>query len=312
MDGNWVLQQLRTLDYKWGFKVVNDKAWIRCPFHKNRGGLEKTPSLTINLDSSMRYKVGEFHCFGCGKSGLWNDLAKELNLQLVDEEEEQLAVGSLSQKDRDELFNPVSKKEDVVSVEWDSRDDWRGIKGSLVTKVGGQLTSDKWMTDTMLYLPVNVNKKEVGGIYCKIVRKSKKERGYINTEGTWIRSKGLFPFDYTKKLLSKLKSEGKPKVLCLTEGPRDTLNLLQNGIPSLAILGSNNWSQAKCNIISFLNVDRIVLAFDPDTAGQHAFNRVKQSVKDLAKVSKLEFKEGTDPADLTKKQCNNIKKKLGI
>ena len=308
MDGSWVLQQLRRLDYRYGMKVINDKAWIRCPFHSNNGHLERTPSLVINLDSSLKYKTGTFHCFGCNETGDWNKLAEKLNLEQVSEEEEQFNVGRLTQEDKDALFNSVEKKRDIVSVDWDKNDNWRGISGKLINAIGGQLTCDKWMTDTQLYLPVKVNKKEVGGIYCKIERKSKKERGYINTPGGWIKSRGLFPFDYTKQMLKEMDK----KVLFLTEGPRDTLNLLQNGLPSLAILGSNNWSSKKLDILSFLDLDRVVLAFDPDTAGQHAFKSVYKDLKRFVKLSKLEFKQGTDPADLTKKQCNRIKTKLGL
>ena len=44
-------------------KTANKKWAMCCPFHN-----EITPSFSLNTST------GEFHCFGCSKSGTWDDL----------------------------------------------------------------------------------------------------------------------------------------------------------------------------------------------------------------------------------------------
>lgn len=302
----WVAEQLATLPVRYGLSVKGERAWIRCPFHSKNGSLERTPSLVINLESSLRFKLGSFRCFACGESGDWNKLAKVLGLQTVTEEEETLSVGSLTADDKQLLFGDDDEPIEINSVPWDENTDWRGIKGKLITKIGGQLSYNQYRDDTELFLPVNMNGKMVGGIHCLIERKSKKQQGYINTKGNWAQE-ALFPYDYVRK---KYKDTD---VLFLCEGPRDSLNLLQHGLPALSILGSQNWSEYKQNaILSMFDLNKLILAFDPDTAGQKAYDKVRRSFKNKVKIVKLKMKEGTDPADITREQAKKLKHNLGI
>lgn len=306
MDKPWIVEQLSTLPIRYGLTIKGERAWLKCPFHSRNGVLERTPSLVVNLESSLRFKLGSFRCFACGESGDWNKLARCLSLKTITEEEESLSIGGLTSEDKKLLFDVEDQQVEINSVPWDENTNWRGISGKLISKIGGQLSYNQYRDDTELFLPVNMNGLMVGGIHCLIERKSKKQQGYINTKGNWAQE-ALFPFDYVCK---KYKNTN---ILFLCEGPRDSLNLLQYKLPALSILGSQNWSEYKQNIIlSSFDLDKIILAFDPDTAGEKAYTKVKKSFKQQTKVIKLKMKEGTDPADITKYQANNIKKSLGI
>ena len=77
---DFITEELSKLDTIYGYKSQDGKGWIKCPFHKKNGHLEKTPSLIINLEESSRYPIGSFHCFACGESGSWNDQRKGYNI----------------------------------------------------------------------------------------------------------------------------------------------------------------------------------------------------------------------------------------
>lgn len=301
----WIIEQLSTVDPRYKFKAENNRAWICCPFHKKNGQIERTPSLVVNLDTDSRFKAGSWRCFACGQSGSWNSLADVLNLEKVDEDLS-IDVGSLSLKDKDELFGVSDDKPHLNSVPWDKNTDWRGIKGQLIYDIGGLLTVDQYLQDTQLFLPVYMNKKYKGGINCRIIRE-KWQKGYFNTEGEWAGT-SFFPYDYSCKLMSKLNK----RVLFLCEGPRDALTVLQNGIPALAILGTQNWTKRKKDILLSLDLDLLVLALDNDEPGIKATNKIFKDLKGQVEMRRLKLPDGQDPANLSEKQYNIYKKKLNL
>jgi DNA primase len=131
-------------------------------------------------------------------------------------------------------------------------------------------------------LPVKVNGKIVGGIRASIDYKK-----YLTTSGNWVKSRGLFPFDVSKKLM-RSDRWGK-KFVVLVEGPRDVARLVLAGVPALAILGSKQWSEDKTNLLMTL-IDEdfeVVTIFDSDAGGKEATRLVKENLKQYFKIKKV-------------------------
>ena len=169
------------------------------------------------------------------------------------------------------------------AIPWLPVEDWRGIKGKLLNKIGAGIIYDHDNDTTMAYLPCKVNGVEVGGIRANIVKKGK--RNYFNTKGSWTADKGLFPLDYTLKLINRRNL----KTLVLVEGPRDALRCLQYGIPAAAILGCGNWNDIKADIVLMTGVERLITAMDGDKAGKRATKKVFASLKSELTVRNFDF-----------------------
>lgn len=259
--------------------------WICCPFHS-----ERTPSCKVTIGDS-EFLPGTFYCFGCGESGGWNKLAVclgyrpvklnsvkallQASVRLIDTRKKQKMLSDRPESVSD-LLEYLGYREYLEWPDDDSQpiyDSWRGVKGSLLHKIGAHLIMEN--DETRAFLPVQVNGRTVGGI-----RTSLSKKLYLTTEGEWVKERGLFPFDYTKRLIDRYWS--KPFVV-LVEGPRDALRLLSLGVPALAILGAKNWSSKKTIQLSSLNLDLmdVYTMFDPDRAGKAASKQVKGYLGDL-------------------------------
>ena len=309
------LRSTRKVDYTPGSKVAK----IQCPNPKHKGGNEDKPSLIINLEQQGRFRAGSAKCFSCGFNlRSWSDVAKAINRPdlISDSLAEQVneTIQSFFQEGTTVLDEDEIELDDLQgSIPWNKNEDWRGIKGSLLKDIDAKLFFNSDIETMMIYLPCVVFKEHLGGIKANLKKQGK--RNYFNTKGGWVKSKGLFPYDYTANLIKN----NKLKTVCLVEGPRDALNWLQNGIPALAILGSNNWSGIKSDLVlSLPDVETVITAFDPDEAGDKAKSSVYSYLKDEITVKNFNFRkwedkldiEGLDPGNSPIKVIEAIKKHI--
>lgn len=300
------LQELQQKASFYEPKVKGTDCWIKCPFHSK--GQERTASCRINLVKTARYPAGFFYCYGCGVHGNWNDLAEKLGLELLTEEEEahqDLIITKLTPAEKSALLG--TEEAEIMNfkamVDWNPKKVWRKINGQLLRDLGAKKFYNKAFNYNQIFLPCYQHKELVGGIKAVLERVGNAP-AYFNTAGPWVK-RALFPYDFTRRFML---SHG--NIVALVEGPRDALNLLQGGFPALAILGSKNWSTYKAELVTALDPDLIVLAFDNDNAGISATESVSESFKDYTNVIQLTFKEGQDPGDLTLEEIQKYYKKV--
>ena len=109
----------------------------------------------------------------------------------------------------------------------------------------------------------------------------------------------------------------------LVEGARDALRLLSKGIPALAILGTNNWSAKKLELLMLLEIDYIVLMMDADQPGIDARKSIQKAAEKKietrsVKLEKIqqsvigEFKkeDAWDPGNIPEEVLDKIIRKL--
>lgn len=261
-------------------KVAGDSLMICCPFHDDR-----TPSLGVYMVSGMDIPLGYFNCLGCGKHGHWNVLAEQCGFPTF--KQFQVVEGSAA-----EFLNKIKKDESKVLGEpatslrqlvksmgkpsyfpWDEYTGWRGFPGSFISKIDGYSMVDSWKgnADMVLFFPVQIRGRYYGGVRAQIKKRSGRT-SYVNTSGDWTKDYGLFPYDFTMKLMKKRKL----KFVVLVEGPRDALRLLINGIPALAVLGARNFSKTKMRMLEKLGLDVLYVMPDNDAGGKELKNNIKE------------------------------------
>lgn len=277
-------------------------AKIVCPNPEHANGRETTPSFKIALTGQY---AGSGYCFGCGWHGNWQKvcvllgfskeakyLAQETPYDLYSDEDEEAMLGTKVKRD--------------VTEPWPVDQDWVGhdgvvLNGQLVSDVGGRLVLGN---PPHLLFNVRVNNRTVGTIKCVLFPK-KDDLKYINSKGTWVRDT-LFPYDYVRERWPRLD------VLILTEGVRDPLRTIQNGYPSLSILGSNNWSAKCAGLVKRLSPSKLIIMMDPDRAGDDAARDVYDSLADEIETrvvrlpSKPNGKKLLDPTDLSKSKLERV------
>jgi 5S rRNA maturation endonuclease (ribonuclease M5) len=294
-SADYILRKLQELPPDRKLKIDPDgrRARITCHYHRlPDGNYEKTPSFFVNIQYSGKYKQGSGHCFGCGKSVkdfeavLDPNWTPEEKPDLYDEDDGSVERLHNTYSDRLLLGDDKPPYDLRAAMEWDPQEDWRGIPGKLMVALGAKMVFDPKMKILMAYLPCMVNGGHVGGVRARL-EKRKGSLSYINVEGEWTKDYGLFPYDLTRRLIKK---KGLDCVVPV-EGPRDALNSLRYGIPALAILGSQNWSDTKAELIYNLGVKRVISAFDPDKAGRLATQKLYASLGDELDVRRFGFEK---------------------
>ena len=117
---------------------------------------------------------------------------------------------------------------------------------------------------------------------------------YVNVAGIWSK-KNLFGYDIASKMSGPL---------WVVEGPRDTANVIQCGGRVVGLLGSYV-GPSKIALIEALDPPVVIIATDPDEAGEIAANDLEQRLEYIPTV-RVNFPKGRDPADLTPKTYQKV------
>ena len=223
-------------------KSTNSNINICCPFHS-----ESHPSCGVYIIPNGKVPFGWFSCLGCGESGPWNKLAEKLNLQTVKQGDYKVDKASVSSEERKRRKNALLGNSILVEMPYGipfNDKTWRTIKGETIRQVGGILSLDTFTQETSLFFPLTIRGKLYSVLKAQL-HKVKGQQSYILLDSQSVKAHGIFPFDYVEAMLKT----GKYTKFCLVEGPRDALRLIDRGIPALAILGTNMWSNTKKRLV---------------------------------------------------------------
>lgn len=287
-----IIQKLMALPRDRKVSLLPDRMRARmvCQWHEvEGGGREKTASFFINIVSNGKFRAGTGHCFGCGKNigsfrQILDPTAEGTDVEVEDDADTYVQRIHSALTDQ-LLYGSDTPVYDLrAAMEWNPAESWRGIPGQLMTGIGAQMIFEPDFQILMAYLPVLVQGEHVGGIRARL-KKKEKAPSYYNVKGPWVAQQGLFPFDYTLKLIKKRRL----RTVVLVEGPRDALRCLMFGIPAMAILGTGNWTEAKSEFLHNIGIARVILAFDPDNAGLKATKAVYESLGGELDVKRFDF-----------------------
>ncbi len=276
-------------------KSLGDSIQVCCPFHS-----DNSPSCGIYVAMGMEIPFGYFNCLGCDEKGLWNKLAREAGLEEIKQWQAIESDGSnlknrfrksdmLLVDDNYETKKSLIKSLGRVSMyPWGKKNDWRGVPGQLVHDCEGMFHVG--LDDQInCFFPVAIGKKYKGGMKAYLEKEDGRS-SYINTQGSWVQSYGLFPYNFVRDKIKKYKLD----YLILTEGPRDPLRLIIEGLPSMAILGGKNFNDTKLNLILSLGIKTLYVMSDNDKGGKVMRKRVKEFCKGMIDVKMLRLPEEKD------------------
>jgi len=242
----FVIQQLE--GYSGVKKKINDAStFVCCPYHS-----ENTPSFRI-FHSAATKSPGWGKCYGCSASVNWNEHAPKLGLLPYEyaKPTEQFAVSTDLQLDSE------PEEENLTLSDLPRDKIWRGMKTNFLIDVGCRKAVTEWGA-VFVYMPVHISGELRGYIKARL-RKETGKPSYINRKGAWSSDFGLFPYDYAVR--------DHPKVISLVEGPRDSLRFNSLGIPALAVLGTQSWSERKSRLVALTGAEHAIVAMDGDCAG---------------------------------------------
>lgn len=213
---------------------------ILCPFHFG----DTVPSCGINIVPRGKLPLGWYHCFGCGAKGHWNDLAERFGLTTIERRDEKITDASWFAADAKRAGRELldgTELEMPFGTDF-TGDRWRGVSGDTVRGVGAVYSIDTWnqQSEACLYLPVRVD-GDLSAIVKAYLAKRPGRLSYVTIGGSDVKTKSLFPYDFVESMLA---TQHYAKV-AIVEGPRDALKLIDYGVPALAILGTNSWSDSK-------------------------------------------------------------------
>ena len=238
---------------------------ICCPWHS-----EKNPSLHIHIGHKII--PGSFRCFGCNKSGNWNDIAEKLRLpkfEFRNNNDQIVDLNTLNIAIRDVVNSYHSSLKKLTprtlngTEELEDSFQWRGFSGKFYKRLGGKFYWDRATEREYLYFPLYMCDTYQGYTLCNIDGKDEKYKLYTEAY------KVCFLYDL---LISK-------EPVVIVEGHFDAIRLWAEGIPSVAIFGTQNWSDIKRSYIITKHPKKIILAFDGDHAGYEAAKKIWKDIK---------------------------------
>lgn len=275
-----ILSELSRFNAK---KMENRHIWVCCPFHN-----EKTPSCRITLVPG-KFPVGSFYCFGCAEGGGWKKFAEKANLSDFTGKSELKVTADTNQSKaiKEKLLPTKERRGSKKQKQKLNMAEWRSIDAKILEEIGCRVIQPSNIP--FLFIPVHVQGNHVTNITARF-KKHKKFPSYLMDKDEMMPTKtyGLFPYDYAERMLKRQRTwDGKKRKftgLCLVEGPRDALRLIQEGIPAIALLGTHSWSKAKARMLKILSVIYdvdIVVMMDGDKAGKKAQKQVLGTIKEL-------------------------------
>lgn len=253
------------------------------------------------------------HCWVCDWAGNWNSLAPYLGLQGFNGKSEGFDT-SIAEADFGtglvKRFNNINKETEKISLPenltlWKGINNdgkpWRGLPVDFLRRLDAfmwhQYVESIDSIIPRILLPFYQNEKLMG--YTGRRLDNIDIMRYDNSESDT--SHVFYPFDF---FINNFKTN----YVVLVEGPIDALWLLYNGIPTLSILGSTNWSEEKLDLLLINNINNFITCMDGDEAGIKAVNTIyKSSYIYIEKFKNIVLPNKVDPGDLSLNQIKWLK-----
>jgi 5S rRNA maturation endonuclease (ribonuclease M5) len=275
----YILSQLKHLPPRFGTVWRGNRLFIRCPRHS--GGNEQTPSLGIITDPA-RGSPGVFNCLACGFRGVWKTLADEIGLSGLPSDLEHRIYPLQLPHENALLAKPLIMPR---GVPWSAQTPWRSINGRLISELGGVRLFANTPRERLI-LPCHVNNTLNGWVSCSLDGSDPKYLNMADDGRGWVLHT-LFPYDH-------IRQRWWSKPIFLVEGWRDALNLIQYGVPALAVCGTRTWSKFKRTILLALNCPAVFIILDPDEAGELAAKAIEANLRGFIKAIRIQLPASVD------------------
>lgn len=233
------------------YSIRRDFINVGCVYHEHSGRNKKL---------GFSRHTGGMSCFVCGKKGHWNEFAKELGLEQVRDNDARLQDFSALRHDFDRA---MKGKAEPTTPDWLlpwERPRWRRLPREFIISIPSFEWFDTESDANRILWPVYINDRFKGCTSARIKPQDENVWPKTRNLGGLDAQKVLFPFDHPLVRAAK--------IVVLVEGVFDALRLIYHGIPAVSILGAGAWDPHKLDLLALRGVERLVLAFDGDKAGE--------------------------------------------
>lgn len=157
-----------------------------------------------------------------------------------------------------------------------------------------------------LMFPLRDHLGKVVGFSGRLLKESKKEGKYINTNETPLYHKSKMLFGY-HELLNEIR---KKKEVLIVEGEFDVISSAQVGINNIVAIKGSAFTVEQAKILKRV-VNRVILCLDNDEAGLEATTRAIKILQSLDfEIRVLVFDQGKDPDELAHNDPQLYRKKI--
>lgn len=284
---------------------------VQCPFHRsdNEGGFSRTLNVNVipHEDNHQHHvTTGAWRCWSCGRAGLWNELAAETGMEQLPETDN-YELGDNARKIEYEIeYEPPNSALLVdLDVDWCWRHKDVKVPYKTLLAVGAMFhelpvyTESNMTVEKRLWLPCYVDGELLGHVDAALNGEQPK---YLNAKGPWAKSTYLY-WDVALKFAKHWRRKhGTQLFIFVCEGPASAIALLRWGIPAVACLGVENWSQAKAVQLGAC-YDVVFALGDGDRPGYDLNDTIKADMSGLVRcVKKLKLARDIDPAKFRSKE----------
>lgn len=269
-------------------KDVGKDIMTTCPFHKN--GQERKPSFGISKDMIC-------HCFACGWSGMLDDVISlcfgydDCGFYGTQWLTKNFVTVSIEQRKPIELDmvrnKPLEVKQYITEEELDSYRYYhpymykRGLTNEIIERFDIGFDSNS----NCITVPVtDLNKNVVF-----IARRSVQGKFFSYPSGS---EKPVYCGDRCMECSPQTP-------IIVTESVFNTLTCWKFGKPSVALFGTGSRSQYE--ILKRLPAKKLILALDPDDAGERGTKKLIEHLKGHKILTRLQIPSGQDLNDLDEK-----------
>ena len=269
-------------------KDVGKDIMTTCPFHKN--GQERKPSFGISKDMIC-------HCFACGWSGMLDDVISlcfgydDCGFYGTQWLTKNFVTVSIEQRKPIELDmvrnKPLEVKQYITEEELDSYRYYhpymykRGLTNEIIERFDIGFDSNS----NCITVPVtDLNKNVVF-----IARRSVQGKFFSYPRGS---EKPVYCGDRCMECSPQTP-------IIVTESVFNTLTCWKFGKPSVALFGTGSRSQYE--ILKRLPAKKLILALDPDDAGERGTKKLIEHLRGHKILTRLQIPSGQDLNDLDEK-----------
>ncbi len=254
------------------YQITRGFVNVSCAFHPHSGVKKKL---------GFSKQSGGMSCWVCGKKGHWNEYAEKMGLDKFESNEARLQDFAVLRRDFD---NALTGKKEPETPDWLipwQRKSWRGLPREFIVSLPSFEWHDEGSNANRILWPVYINDKFKGCTAARIIPGDEEVWPKTRNLGGIDALKILFPFDHPLVRAAK--------AIVLVEGVFDALRLIYYGVPAASIMGTGAWDPHKLTLLALRGVERLILAFDGDLAGERLADTVMEQAENMFDVRMFPF-----------------------
>jgi hypothetical protein len=267
-------------------------------FHPDRIGRPdgSKDSLSLHFDGSKA------QCWSCGWTGSWKGIAAYLGIDVGKPVYDTSGVTYDFNEIREQRKKRARKDKGITPVPgsvqaWEGH--WRKLPSSFLEPIAYYWFDDRSRVDRILF----PDYQHDGTIW---VAGAVHERDRKRLSAKWRNADGNWA---AQRFFGEQAVRDHTRV-ALVEGPHDALRLRYHGIPTLALLGTNNWNESKAKRLAYLGIEEIVVLTDGDKPGRKCNQRIREVAAQYFYSWSIKVPWNYDPGNIPLRLIHAIRRKL--